>query len=419
MFHGVFHLDDIRQVYKECHYDVNQTISELLDRKEKLIQDENLKSNQKESHGNEKESLEKIMRQYGHILDRESAEMIFIECEKNYEMTCENICQLYEIPPGLVSTPFIDHSESTGVVVASSDKHTQQTDSNERKMIEETYQDILDIDIIHAIVDSCEGDLTTARSQLEELSNLKNSPHAISLDVSSSIEPFCALDSLTLVSLVRLALSDFLPDDAVNQFLLHNSINETLPISRLEFILNQIMLVIGMISSIDEEGSQELSANESNDALEVVLSQCDSEMIPVDWTFNSLELSLDGESSCWSQDLSLLEVLSFGNTLSAAEAILPSPREPDLNSLESARQMLNTLNESATEQLVSDDMILSALDAYHYDLDQTIATLSRTLEQLQEHSANAPRASNYSHLRTGRVKKNSGVRTKGRVVFSF
>lgn len=244
------------------------------------------------------------------------------------------------------------------------------------------------------------------------MSKIKSSQEDTSVATSHSTELSCPFDSLTLVTLVRSALSDFLPEDAVNQFVLRNSINETLPVSRLDFILNQILLVIGMISSTEDDGLQEPSSDESNDLLEVVLSQCDSNMIPVDWTFHSLELSCDVNDSCWSQNLSLLEVLSLGNTLT--EAALPPSNETELNPLETTRQMLNTLNDSSTEQLISDDMILSTLDAHNYDLDRAIATLTLTLEQLQEPTSIKGRT-----FRSGRVKKNSGVRSKGIDAIAF
>jgi hypothetical protein len=401
MFHGFIQIEEIRQVFRECNYEINQTISELLEIKNKKINEMNPSMVNSIS---EDDHLQKLLSRFGTRVDSESVEMILRECGNNFQLACESICQIYEIFEFETLPSEVDHQQ-----LRSAESSIEFDDLLSR------YQDCVDVDIILALHEECQGNFDQIRRQLNDLI----APKVDESDSSGPITdpPTPLLDSRTLVSLIRSTLTDFLPDDAVNQFVVHNSITESLTSpTRLEFLLNQILLVISTLTSSEEENLVDsLSSSQQDslqvieeDALDIVLSQCDADGIPVDWTFTSLELSLDSDNAQTGDDLSLLDLLSFGNTLT--ESNIPSESN-DLNPIDTLRQLLDQIFGSSSNHLLTDDMISSALEAHEYDFDSTIVTLSQTLNELM--NADSGPVKGNSHLQQGRVKKNSGPRTKG------
>lgn len=316
-------------------------------------------------------------------------------------------------------------------------------------------------EIILSIIEQCQGNLLQAEQHLEELcqpttTTTTTNNNTISIDTqydslsspSPSTNDSCQLSHSSpiqsqlplqeespaiLVSLIRTTLQDFLPEDATNQFLLHNFVNEKLVRSRLEFILKQIIEVISVVTSSEEE-IEDNSFNESDDLikkeqqfdenvtlksckrdLDDVIAQCDENLIPIDWSFVSVNIEEENPLGC---EISLIDLLIFGDTLIQSSTFEKyNELDENINLIERVRKFL--VSNSAPNYMLTDEAISFELEAHNFDLDSTIATLFMNLQHISQLNSTTNKSNRRGNNNRGgsnngpRVKKNSGPRQKG------
>lgn len=155
-------------------------------------------------------------------------------------------------------------------------------------------------------------------------------------------------------------------------------------------------LQLNNLNNSDENNKSELE-------LDDILYECDENLMVIDWSFISLNISdqfIDGK------EISLIDLLIFGDTLFQSSST--SLDFQDQNLLDIVKSFLRT-NLSPNE-MFSDDIISNALEAHNFNVDETIATLSLTLEEIKLNQSSSK--SKHRTIST-KSKKNSGPRQKG------